>query len=104
MVGLVFGEAIMGANIIRDFAASVTDIVGGRSGAYENNLRNGRSIAMQEMIVEAKKLGADAVVGVDVDYETIGGSMLMVGLSGTAVKLVSELPIESNKSPATPKI
>ncbi len=91
VVGVVFGEAIMGANIIRDFAASLTDIVGGRSGAYENNLRQGREIAMKEMIEEASLLGADAVVGIDIDYETIGGSMLMVGASGTAVKLVPEL-------------
>lgn len=99
VVGVVFGEAIMGANILRDFAASFTDIVGGRSGAYENNLRNARSIAMQEMIIEARKLGADAVVGADIDYETIGESMLMVAASGTAVKLVPELSNEVSEPP-----
>ena len=104
VVGIVFGEAIMGANIIRDFAASLTDIVGGRSGAYEGNLRNGRSIAIQEMIDEAMKLGADAVVGVDIDYETMGDSMLMVAASGTAVKLVPELTDEIQVPLAAPKI
>lgn len=91
VVGVVFGDAIMGANIIRDFAASLTEIVGGRSGAYEGNLRQGRDIALQEMMNEAVKLGADAVVGIDIDYETINGSMLMVSASGTAVKLVQEI-------------
>lgn len=104
VVGLVFGEAIMGANIINDFAASLTDIVGGRSGAYEGNLRQGRKIAIQEMIDEAKNLGADAVVGVDIDYETVGDTMLMVAASGTAVKLVPELTDEIQVPLAAPKI
>lgn len=82
----------MGANIIRDFAASLTEIVGGRSAAYEGNLRQGRAIALQELMDEAILLGADAVVGIDIDYETISGSMLMVSASGTAVKLLPELP------------
>lgn len=90
VVGIVCGEAIMGANFIRDLAASITDFVGGRSGAYEANLRQGRAIALQEMMNEARNLGADAVVGVDIDYETVGNSMLMVSASGTAVKLEPE--------------
>lgn len=92
VVGLVFGDAIMGANIFSDFAASLTEIVGGRSGAYEGNLRQGRDIALKELMDEAILIGADAVVGVDVNYETINGSMLMVSASGTAVKLLPELP------------
>lgn len=103
VVGVVFGDAIMGANIIRDFAASLTEIVGGRSGAYEGNLRQGRAIALQELIEEAIQLGADAVVGIDIDYETISGSMLMVSASGTAVKLVQELPEVINQPPI-PKV
>jgi uncharacterized protein YbjQ (UPF0145 family) len=87
-LGIVMGETILGANIVRDFMASITDIVGGRSAAYEKSLREAREIAMQELEAEAASRGADAVVGVDVDYETIGqGSMLMVSVSGTAVKL-----------------
>ncbi len=92
VVGVVFGDAIMGANIIRDFAASLTEIVGGRSGAYEGNLRQGRAIALQELMNEAIQLGADGVIGFDIDYETITGSMLLVSASGTAVKLIPELP------------
>lgn len=86
--GLVTGEAIMGANIVRDFFAGVRDIVGGRSEAYEKELTKAREIAMSEMSEYAQSLGADAIVGVDLDYETIGGGgMLMVAISGTAVKL-----------------
>ena len=70
---------------MRDFVAGITDIVGGRSGVYESKLRSGREIAIQEMMAAADALGADAVIGVDIDYETIGGSMLMVSASGTAV-------------------
>lgn len=77
----------MGANIIRDFMASVTDIVGGRSGAYEEKLREARNTALNEMMAEAQALGADGVVGIDIDYETIGQSMLMVTATGTAVTL-----------------
>ena len=87
--GVVTGEAILGANIFRDFFAGITDIVGGRSGAYETELRKAREIALREMSDEAKRLGSNAVVGVDLDYETIningGGGMLMVTASGTAV-------------------
>ena len=86
--GIVVGEAILGANIFRDFFAGIRDIVGGRSGAYEKELRKAREIAFQELGEQAKALGADAVVGIDIDYETVGkdGSMLMVSVSGTAVK------------------
>jgi len=87
--GLVTGEAILGANIFKDLFAGIRDIVGGRSGAYEQELAKARTIALEEMEAVAASLGADAVVGVDLDYETVGqgGSMLMVTASGTAVKL-----------------
>ena len=88
--GIVTGETVVGTNIFRDFLAGVTDLVGGRSGGYEKELRNAKDMAIEEMAVEARTLGADAVVGVDLDYEHIGGSsksMLMVTASGTAVKL-----------------
>ncbi len=87
--GLVSGEAILGANIFRDFFAGIRDIVGGRSGAYERALREAKDIAVREMEDEAQRLGANAVIGVDLDYESIttgnGGGMLMVSASGTAV-------------------
>jgi len=88
-LGVVTGEAILGANIFRDLFAGVRDIVGGRSAAYEDELRKARDIAMQELSAEAAARGADAVVGIDLDYETVGqgGSMLMVSASGTAVRL-----------------
>ena len=87
-LGVVTGEAIMGANIFKDLFAGVRDIVGGRSAAYEEELRKARSIALDELGDEAQRLGADAVIGVDLDYETVGqGSMLMVTASGTAVRL-----------------
>ncbi len=89
-LGLVDGEAILGANIFADLFAGIRDIIGGRSGAYERELRRAKEIALQEMEAEARALGADAIVGVDLDYETIGterGGMLMVTASGTAVKL-----------------
>jgi uncharacterized protein YbjQ (UPF0145 family) len=87
--GLVTGEAILGANIFKDLFAGIRDIVGGRSGAYEQELAKARTIALDEMAVAATALGADAIVGVDLDYETVGqgGSMLMVTASGTAVRL-----------------
>ncbi len=86
-LGLVSGEAILGANIFRDLFAGIRDIVGGRSAAYEQELRRAKDIAVQEMVEQAKGLGANAVVGVDLDYETVGqsGGMLMVSASGTAV-------------------
>jgi len=83
--GLVTGETIIGANIFRDFLAGIRDIVGGRSGAYEQVLREAKETALKEMSDEATRLGGNAVVGVDLDYETIGSSMLMVSASGTAV-------------------
>jgi uncharacterized protein YbjQ (UPF0145 family) len=88
-LGIVTGEAILGANIVKDLFAGVRDIVGGRSGAYEDELRQARMIALQELEQWATELGADAVLGIDLDYETVGqgGSMLMVTASGTAVKL-----------------
>jgi len=85
--GVVVGEAIMGANIVRDFFASVTDVIGGRSGAYEGKLRDAREVAFNELRQHAQELGANAVVGVDLDYEVVGESMLMVSVSGTAVVL-----------------
>lgn len=83
--GLVSGEAILGANIFKDFFAGIRDIVGGRSAAYEKELRKAQDIAMEEMGERAKALGANAIVGVDLDYETVGQGMLMVSASGTAV-------------------
>lgn len=87
--GVVFGEVISGVNFIRDFAASIRNIVGGRSGSYEQELIDARRQAMEEMAQRAQALGADAVVGIDIDYEVLGenGGMLMVTASGTAVKL-----------------
>ncbi|WP_415402844.1 heavy metal-binding domain-containing protein [Tateyamaria sp. SN3-11] len=86
--GIVVGEAIMGANVVRDFFAGVTDIIGGRSGAYESKLQDARDTAMQELEQRAAQMGANAVLGVDLDYEVVGDSMLMVSVSGTAVVLV----------------
>ena len=87
--GIVSGEAILGANIFRDFFANIRNIVGGRSGAYEQALREAKEIALREMQEAAEKLGANAIVGVDLDYENItfgdSGSMLMVTANGTAV-------------------
>lgn len=87
--GIVFGETIIGANIFKDIFASIRDIVGGRSGSYERVLAEARETALEEMKQRAQALGANAVVGIDVDYEVIGanGSMLMVSASGTAVRL-----------------
>jgi uncharacterized protein YbjQ (UPF0145 family) len=85
--GIVVGEAIMGANVVRDIFASITDIVGGRSGAYESKLQDARDTALRELQDRARELGANAVVGVDLDYEVVGQSMLMVSASGTAVVL-----------------
>jgi uncharacterized protein YbjQ (UPF0145 family) len=88
-LGVVAGEVILGANVFKDLFAGIRDIVGGRSGAYEDTLRSAREQAFVEVGDEAKALGADAVIGIDIDYEVIGqgGSMLMVTVSGTAVKL-----------------
>lgn len=83
--GIVTGEAIMGANVVRDLFATVTDIVGGRSSAYENKLSEGRQIALEEMKVKASQLGADAVIAVDLDFETLREGMMMCIATGTAV-------------------
>ena len=85
--GVVVGEAIIGANIFRDFFARVTDVIGGRSGAYEKSLGEARDIALRELEERARAAGGNAVVGVDLDYEVVGegGGMLMVSASGTAV-------------------
>jgi uncharacterized protein YbjQ (UPF0145 family) len=86
--GLVTGEAIMGANILRDFTAGIRDIIGGRSGQYEKILRRGRDIAVGDLQKSAEEMGANAVIGVDVDYETLGQyGMLMIAVSGTAVRI-----------------
>ncbi|WP_457637507.1 YbjQ family protein [Oceanithermus sp.] len=85
--GIVHGETIVGANIFKDFMASVRDVFGGRAGAYENELKKARETALAELAQEAKKLGANAVVGIDLDYEVIGQSMLMVTATGTAVRV-----------------
>lgn len=91
--GVVTGEAILGANIFKDFFAGIRDIIGGRSGAYERELRKAREIAFRELEEQAKDLGANAIVGIDLDYENItinnGGAMLMVSVSGTAVTIVN---------------
>jgi len=86
-LGIVSGEAILGANIVKDFFAGIRDIVGGRSGSYEDSLREAKEIALREMQQYAERIGANAVIAVDLDYETLGsnGSMLMVSASGTAV-------------------
>ncbi|MDM5237923.1 hypothetical protein COE30_08400 [Bacillus cereus] len=86
-IDIVNGEAIMGANIVRDLFASVRDVVGGRSGAYESKLKEARDIAMNEMKELAKQKGANAIVGIDVDYEVVRDGMLMVAVSGTAVRI-----------------
>jgi len=88
-LGLVSGEAILGANVFRDFLAGIRDVIGGRSGSYEKVLRKAKEAALQDMAEQAQELGAHAVVGIDLDYETIqikeGGDMLMVTATGTAV-------------------
>lgn len=88
-LGLVAGETIVGANVVRDFFASITDVIGGRAGAYEEVLGRARREALAELEERAAELGADAVVGIDLSYEAVGGtgSMLMVTATGTAVKL-----------------
>ena len=87
--GVVFGEVVSGVDFIRDFKASIRNIIGGRSGSYEDELVKARNQAMEEMSSRAYQLGADAVIGIDIDYEVLGegGGMLMVTASGTAVKL-----------------
>ena len=86
--GIVSGEAIIGANVFRDFFAGIRDIIGGRSGSYEKVLREAKDIALKEMSEQAERMGANAVIAIDLDYESVGdtGSMLMVTASGTAVR------------------
>jgi uncharacterized protein YbjQ (UPF0145 family) len=88
-LGIVFGDAVVGVNVFRDLMASFRDIVGGRSGSYEKELSGARDAALSNLMARAAEMGADAVLGIDIDYETVGsnGSMLMVTASGTAVKL-----------------
>ena len=88
-LGIVMGEAIIGANIIKDLFAAVRDVVGGRAGAYEEALRSARQDALREMSARAQEVGANAIIGVDIDYEVLGkaGSMLMVTSAGTAVRV-----------------
>lgn len=88
-LGIVMGEAIIGANIIKDLFAAVRDVVGGRAGAYEEALRTARQDALREMSARAQEVGANAIIGVDIDYEVLGkaGSMLMVTSAGTAVRV-----------------
>jgi uncharacterized protein YbjQ (UPF0145 family) len=89
-LGVVSGDAVMGTNLFRDLFAGLRDLVGGRSGAYEKELKKAKQLALEEMVEEAEELGADAIIGVDLDYEHLGSdgrSMLMVSANGTAVKL-----------------
>ena len=88
-LGVVTGEAVLGSNFFRDFFAKIRDVVGGRSGAYEKELARAREVAFREIEEEAVEVGANAIVGIDLDYEVMGetGSMLMVSISGTAVKI-----------------
>ncbi len=87
-LGVVTAEAIIGANIVKDLFAGIRDIVGGRSGSYERVLQEGRDTAMRELVARAQSVGANAVIGIDLDFETVGGgSMLMVVATGTAVKI-----------------
>lgn len=86
-LGIVSGEVILGANVVRDFLAGITDIIGGRSGAYESKLAEGRDLAIEEMKNKAVRLGADAVIGVDLDFETLREGMMICVATGTAVKI-----------------
>ena len=87
-LGIVSGESIIGANMVKDFFAGIVDIIGGRSGSYEKVLIEAKEIAMQEMEDRAEQMGANAIIGIDLDYETVGkGTMLMVVASGTAIKI-----------------
>ncbi|MDI3326645.1 heavy metal-binding domain-containing protein [Pontibacterium granulatum] len=87
-LGVVVGEAILGANIFKDLFGAIRDVVGGRSGAYEQEMGKARDIAFEEMEAKARAMGADGIIGIDIDYEVVGqnGSMMMVSVSGTAVK------------------
>lgn len=102
-IGIVSGEAILGINIIKDLFAGVRDVIGGRSGAYEEELRKGKDIAIGEMAEQARLLGANAVIGVNLDFESLGrsGSMLMVSASGTAV-VIEGLQAPDGTAPMNP--
>lgn len=95
--GIVTGEVIVGVNFIRDFFASFRDFFGGRSKAYEKELEKARNLAMNDLVAKAESMGANAVIGIDLDYETVSpkGSMLMVSITGTAVVLEGEAPVAS---------
>jgi uncharacterized protein YbjQ (UPF0145 family) len=86
-LGIVSGEAVFGANLFRDLFASIRDVIGGRAGGYETVLKDGKNAAIDDMVWEARNLGANAILAVDLDYETVGQSMLMVSANGTAVEL-----------------
>jgi len=86
-LGIVSGEAVYGANLFRDVFASIRDVIGGRAGGYETVLKDGKNAAIDDMVWEARNLGANAILAVDLDYETVGQSMLMVSANGTAVEL-----------------
>ncbi|MGC5327198.1 YbjQ family protein [Brevibacillus sp. SYSU BS000544] len=86
-LGIVSGEVILGANVVRDFLAGITDIIGGRSGAYESKLQEGRELAIREMTEKGRHLGANAIIGVDLDFETLREGMMMVIATGTAVRV-----------------
>lgn len=86
-LGVVSGECVYGANFIRDWFASIRDVIGGRSGSYEKVLRDGKEVALADLVEAAQALDADAIVGIDIDYENVGETMLMVSANGTAVKL-----------------
>jgi uncharacterized protein YbjQ (UPF0145 family) len=89
-LGIVSGEVILGANVVRDFLASITDLIGGRSGAYESKLAEGREMAIREMTEKARRIGANAVIGVDLDFETLRDGMMICVATGTAVKVKGE--------------
>lgn len=101
-LGVVFGDAVLGVNVLKDFLGSIRDFVGGRSGTYERELGTARDVAMQGLVAQAQALGADAIIGIDFDYEVLGsqGGMLMVSASGTAVTLRGEAS-EAAASPWT---
>jgi uncharacterized protein YbjQ (UPF0145 family) len=88
-LGVVFGDAVLGVNVFKDLMASIRDVVGGRSGTYERELANARDNAMTALTAQAQRLGADAIIGIDIDYEVLGSNngMLMVSASGTAIRL-----------------
>ncbi len=103
-LGVVFGDAVLGVNVLKDFLGGLRDIVGGRSGTYERELGAARDTAMQGLMAQAEALGADAVIGIDLDYEVLGSNngMLMVSASGTAVTLKPLPGVAGGATPASP--